>query len=326
MSRYPGRQTMLAAAVGLAAVVIASDVRGQVFYSENFNDGLAATRWTLSGTGGTNVSDFAFDYTVSTTIPAAPRGGGLGLKLDPNVGPTGAISALMAFPNGQSFSGPHTLNFDLWLQWGPGGTGSTEFGLAGVNHTSTGIQLPTAGTGAAATSPPNVLAVGPSPNGIIYGLTGDNGASRDVRLYQNGTEIQGVPGGFIGSGTTPNLIQETGTWGYVQAYTGATPGNQWLQVSVTSVENRTIFEINGRVWADTTLTTPTSPGNIMLGSMDIFASVANPIAYALFDNVTVTVPEPSAVVSGIVGAVGLGGIGLRRRRSRSRRPVDDSTT
>ena len=320
MSRYPGRQTMLAAAVALAAVVCASDVRGQALYSENFNDGLAGTRWTLSGTGGTSTSDFAFDYTVSTTIPVAPRGGGLGLRLDPNVGPTGAISALMAFPNSQSFSLPVTLSFDLWMQYTPSTAGTTEFAIFGLGHSSTAIQSPTTGTG----GPPTIPAIGPSPNGVDYTIVGDNGANRDVRVYVNGTELTGTAGGYVGSGTSAPLIQETGTTPYTNAYTGVAPGNQWLQIDVTALSDRTIYTVNNVLWAQTN--TVATPGNMMLGTMDLFTGVSAQPTFVVYDNVTVTVPEPSAIVSGIVGAVGLGGIGLRRRRSRSRRPVGDSTT
>ena len=72
----------------------------QVFYSEDFQDGNAASRWTVSQAGGVNAADFAFDYST-LGIPLAPNGTGtIGLKLEANLGPTGTSSGIMAFPDG----------------------------------------------------------------------------------------------------------------------------------------------------------------------------------------------------------------------------------
>jgi len=102
-----------AAAVVLAAV--AGVASAQTLYTENFDDGTAASRWTTSQTGGTNLANFAYDYSA-VGIPTAPGGtGSTGLRFDANTGPTGAISAIMAFPNSQNFSGNQTLSFNLWF-------------------------------------------------------------------------------------------------------------------------------------------------------------------------------------------------------------------
>jgi hypothetical protein len=298
------------AALGFLAVP-ASFARAEPLFVENFNDGSAASRWSTSQIGSGNSANFAFDYESSTfNIPAAPRGGGLGLRLDTNATSPGAVSAIMAFPNGQSFSGPHTLSFDLWLQYSPGTDGTTEFAIFGLNHTSTAIRTPTAGVG----GPPTIAAIGPSPNGVDYTIVGDNGANRDVRVYFNGTELPGTAGGYVGSGTTAPLIQETGQPPYTDAYTGTTPGNQWLQVEVTSLADRAIFKVNGELWAETTSLTAT-PGNLMLGTMDLFTSVAAQPVFALYDNVTVAVPEPSTAVALALGAACCGGWAWRRRRT-----------
>lgn len=309
------RRFSIALVAALSLTTAAREARAQALYAENFNDGLAATRWTVSGTGGNSTTDFAFAYTTSTfSIPAAPRGGGLGLRMDPNVGPTGAISAVMAFPNGESFSLPVTMSFDLWMQYTPATAGTTEFAIFGLGHTSTAIQSPTTGTG----GPPTTAAIGPSPNGVDYTIVGDNGANRDVRVYVNGVELPGTAGGYVGSGTSAPLIQETGTTPYSNAYTGATPGNQWLKIDVTALSDRTIYTVNDVLWAQT-ITTATSPGNIMLGTMDLFSGVSANPTFVVYDNVLVTVPEPSAVVTGIAGVVGIGVLGLRRRSGRSSR-------
>ena len=51
-----------------------------------------------------------------------------------------------------------------------GTVGTTEFGIFGLNHSSTAIQTPTSTSG-------TIPSVGPSPNGIDYAMTGDAGAS-----------------------------------------------------------------------------------------------------------------------------------------------------
>ena len=53
-------------ALAVASLLVASTAEGQVLYSENFNNGTAASRWSVSQIGGTNAADFAFDYSNST--------------------------------------------------------------------------------------------------------------------------------------------------------------------------------------------------------------------------------------------------------------------
>jgi len=277
----------------ITVIAANSNVQAQILFSEDFNDGNAAARWTSQETGGVNAVDLAYDY-IAAGIPAAPNGGGLGLRFDTNLGPTGAISAASAFPNGQSFSGPHYLKFDLWLN--VLGTATTEFAIFGVNHTSSTIQTPTGAT----------PGVGPSNNGIDFAITGDNGAARDVRVYVDGAELTGAAGGFAGA------LQSTQNAPYNTAYDAPIPGNQWLEVEVASLGSRAVLKINGETWAETAV--PTASGNIMLGYMDIFASVAPDTVFAVYDNVSVVVPEPSSLA--LLGMASLMGLTLGRSRRR----------
>ena len=196
----------------------------QLFYSEDFEDGNAASRWTVSQAGGVNAADFAFDYGLYG-IPAAPNGTGtIGLKLEANLGPTAASSGIMAFPDGQSFStttGYYTLLFDVWMDV-QSTTGTTEFAIFGVGHTSTAAQAPTSST----------PGVGPSDNGLDFSFTGENGAGRDVRVYVAGAEQTGADntGGYA---RREILFQQDGAQPpYFFAYTGADPSNQWFEVAV----------------------------------------------------------------------------------------------
>jgi fibronectin-binding autotransporter adhesin len=268
----------MVAAAGLTGSAVA-----QVLYTETFDDGTAASRWTTSQTGGTNLANFAYDYSTAG-IPTAPGGtGSTGLRFDTNTGPTGVMSAIMAFPNNQNFSGNQTLSFNLWFNVF-GTTATTETGIFGLNHTSTAIQTPTSTGG-------TIPSVGPSPNGVDYAMTGDAGASRDIRAYINGLELNGTSGGYARNNLYAQVEDVNPYMFAYQPYltsTAAMPANQWLNVAVTAYSGTTLFQVNGQTWARTT--TATGTGNIMLGYMDLFfTSVAGTSIFSVYDNVTVSV-------------------------------------
>jgi len=268
---------------GLALALLPAVAPAQVFYSEDFQDGNAASRWTVSQAGGVNAADFAFDYST-LGIPLAPNGTGtIGLKLEANLGPTGASSGIMAFPDGQSFSttsGSYTLLFDVWMNV-QSTTGSTEFAIFGVGHTSTAAQQPTSVT----------PGTGPSDNGLDFAFTGENGAARDVRVYVAGTEQSGA-GNNGGYARREILFQQDGAQApYFFAYTGEAPENQWLEVGVRVEAEQAQWSVNGQTWATTPV--PVTDGNIMLGYMDVFTSVAGPDIFGLYDNVRV-IASPTA--------------------------------
>ena len=267
----------------LALALLPAVAPAQVFYSEDFQDGNAASRWTVSQAGGVNAADFAFDYST-LGIPLAPNGTGtIGLKLEANLGPTGASSGIMAFPDGQSFSttsGSYTLLFDVWMNV-QSTTGSTELAIFGVGHTSTAAQQPTS------TTP----GTGPSDNGLDFAFTGENGAARDVRVYVAGAEQSGADnnGGYA---RREILFQQDGGQApYFFAYTGEAPENQWLEVGVRVEAEQAQWSVNGQTWATTPV--PVTDGNIMLGYMDVFTSVAGPDIFGLYDNVRV-IASPTA--------------------------------
>lgn len=281
-------RSLLSCLVALLAIGGASRIAvAQVLYTENFNDGSAASRWTTSPSGNPNYAiNYAYDY-VAAGIPVAPSGtSGTGLWMKANT--TGSqAGSVMAFPTGQNFSGNQTLSFDLWFGVS-GSVATTEFGVFGLMHTSTNSQAPTNTTG---TTP----GIGPSPNGVDYALTGDTGASRDVRVYVTGTEKVGTSGGYARNNL---LVQEEQAAPYNFAYqpylTSTTPmaANQWLKVAVTAYSGTTLFQVNGQTWSRSA--TQSGTGNIMLGYMDIFASVSGTGIFGLYDNVTVSVAQAPA--------------------------------
>ncbi|MFM7245347.1 MAG: PEP-CTERM sorting domain-containing protein [Planctomycetaceae bacterium] len=289
----------------LVAGVLVRPASAQVIYSENFDDGQAATRWTTSPSGNPNYAiNYAYDY-ATAGIPLAPSGtSGTGLWMKANT-TVNQIGSVMAFPTGQNFSGNQTLSFDLWF--GVGGTvATTEFGIFGLMHTSTNSQTPTSTSG-------TVPSIGPSPNGVDYALTGDTGASRDVRVYVTGTERVGTSGGYARNNL---LIQEEQAAPYNFAYqpylTSTTPmaANQWLKVAVTAYSGTTIFQVNGQTWARSA--TLSGTGNIMLGYMDIFpfTSVSGTAMFGLYDNVAVSVAQaPATQLVWTPGGTSAGGSG-----------------
>jgi autotransporter-associated beta strand protein len=281
-------RSLLSCLVALVAIGGAYRVApAQVLYTENFDDGNAASRWTTSPSGNPNFAiNYAYDYTTAG-IPVAPSGtSATGLWMKANT--TGAqVGSVMAFPTGQNFSGDQTLSFDLWF--GVSGTvATTEFGIFGLMHTSTASQIPNSTSG-------TIPAIGPSPNGVDYALTGDTGAARDVRVYVNGTERTGTSGGYARNNS---LIQEEQAAPYNFAYqpfltsTTAMAANQWLKVAVTAYSGTTLFQVNGQTWARSA--TMSGTGNIMLGYMDLFTSVSGTGMFGLYDNVNVSVAQAPA--------------------------------
>src|SRR5260370_437509 len=133
-----------------------------VAFSDNFETNSAA-KWNLFWGAGNGVSDFttnwAFDYSatkyvangVTNFIPTAPNSSGTtrGLKLTVNKNDaTAATAGVSLYPKNFSFSNNYALRFDMWINYngGPGGgSGSTEYGSCGLNHTCAPANWTTSG-------------------------------------------------------------------------------------------------------------------------------------------------------------------------------------
>ena len=72
-------------AAGLFVAALPGLSAAQVLYTETFDDGQAATRWTTSPSGNPAYAiDYAFDY-ATASIPVAPSGTSTtGLKMEVN--------------------------------------------------------------------------------------------------------------------------------------------------------------------------------------------------------------------------------------------------
>jgi len=244
----------------LVMVIMAVAVNAQLF-TENFDDGIASTRWTVVEEGTSNVYNLAFDY-VGAGLEAAPNGGGLGFKIEVNT-TEGVASQVLAFPTDKTFTGKYTLSFDCWMNW-TGTDGTTEFALFGVQHTDTEV--------------PNIT-------GLDLAITGDGGSSRDVRLYAEGVEINVDPvdSTAVYVNATQNFTAEPYT------LLGDYAGMQWLQVDVKVTADSAFFFVNDALWVKYPKLTD---GNILLGYMDLFSSLAaDGNNWIVYDNVVVTDDE-----------------------------------
>lgn len=294
---------LLATAVGLAGLLAAS-ARAQetLLFSENFDADISAP-WNVFDGSGTGVADFTaeFNFDYSTLgIPAAPNSTGgttRGVKFTINNNDDVAdVAGVSAYPAGQSFSGDYALRVDMWMGYnGPafGGTGSTEYGLFGINH-----------AGNKATWDDATLA---DSDGVWFAVTGEagTGSTGDYRAYEG---LAGGPpfrlglldAGFLdrdGDGARENEVNPTQSLTFplkaiLPAPPGETPGapgKQWVEVEVRQRGGEVTWLINGFVIASRSNLSGFDSGNIMLGTMDVFASIADPREqnFTLFDNVRV---------------------------------------
>jgi len=266
-----------------------------------FSDSLSAltsANWSFYAGSDDNIPDYttnwAYNYGVTpytfngTTyvIPPAPNSIG---------GPTtcvrftvndsnGVDAAVNIYPGGQSFSGNFALKFDMWLNHpggdlGSGGSGTTEYAICGINHLGTEINWD-------ATNSP------PATDGIWFGVDGDGGALSDYLAFIGNTTGQQIQLTDAASG----LVSSNHTSAAYQALfpasrfeTPGTPGKSWVAGEIDQSNGIVTWKMDGGVIAQRTNASSFTNGNIMLGYMDIFPSIASPLsdAYLLLANVRV---------------------------------------
>jgi len=302
--------TKILAAVAAAGTACAGRAETVVFEDKFEAD--SSANWSVFNASDSGTPDFAvtwaydygtFQYTlngVAAPIPAAPNSSGTtkGVRVSVNKDDVAERSGVNLYPTGKSFSGNYALRFDMWINYNGGaygGTGSTEFGIFGINHLGTQPNY-------AAANPDNLL---PTSDGVWFGVTGEAGANRDYRTYEgdaggNPLEMIGADGGFLdrdGSGTIEQEVLPAEAPDAPLNFvfpsppyeTLGVPGKRWVQVEVRQRNGVITWLINGYVIAEKQNITAWTAGNIMIGTMDIFASVADPKAdnFVLFDNVRV---------------------------------------
>ena len=320
-----------------AAVLICGNAKGQL-YSDAFTTDTSAA-WTIRAASVTAVDDytaqFAFYYAtnkfvrggVTNTIPLAPNStigvatNGLKLTVNKNDA-TPDASGINLYPNlGSTFSNDFALKFDMWVNYNGGefgGSGSTEFAIWGVNMD--GLHTNWAAGGSVEQG-----------DGVWYGVTGEGGAARDWRSYVGDAvipglplELQGISGGFFDRDfdavpeqevfTEPDYAPLRLMFPRPTYETAGVPGKQWVQVEVRQRTNdvggnwvnTVTWLMNGQIIATNTYDAfLQTNGNVMIGTMDPFASIASPAAdnFIIFDNVRVVdlsgapVPQTVAIVA-----------------------------
>jgi len=293
-----GRAGLLA---GLLLAPVAGFQAGAqgILFSDNF-DTDTTSQWNVFEGSGTGVPDFTaqfnFDYSTHG-IPSAPGSVGgttRGVKLTVNNNDnTPDTSAVSIFPKDQTFSGNYAVRFWMWINYngGPyGGTGSTEFGIQGINHAGDKV----------------VWSSAPESDGVFFAVTGEGGAAGDYRSFI------GIPGGpFIRQTGLDSGILDRDANGVVDQEAVSTnpatsplrtifpsppfetpevPGKQWVLGEVRQLNGFVTWSLNGWVIAELDAgSMATFSGNFMLGTMDIFTSIADPRAdnFVLYDNVEV---------------------------------------
>ena len=271
------------ACILVISVTACAPVRAQtIVFSDDFDAGTSAANWSLFSHAGDYTAEFAFDYSTRG-IPSAPNSSGgatIGLRFTVNNNDGNpATDAVSAYPIGVNLPANRVLKFDMWMNYNGGaggGTGSTEFATFGINHAGTQV----------------VWANNASSDGFWFAVSGEGGDSDDYRAYRQATLFSTTAGGYA-AGSRNHTADFYQTLFPSPTYeTQGAPGKHWVEVEVSQHVGVIEWRLNGMLVAfrlDTSLTT----GNLMLGYMDTFSSLADPAEdnFVIFDNVRVEAPD-----------------------------------
>lgn len=311
----------------LAGTVV--QARGETLFSDDFETDTSGNWDLFTGyysdetNPGDSTVEWAFDYSKQTytlfpdsvtgvelPVPPAPGSGDTtrGVRITVNNGDDiGSRFAVNLYPKNKTFSGNFVLSFDAWLNYnGPaeGGSGSTEHAIFGINHTGRNVNWTSFGANFTDPSVPNALPPGvgaSASDGRWFAITGEGGAAIDLRAVEgtgNGApkNLPGSEGGFLdrdGDGSPDN--GDSDPWiGNVfpqpKFETKGAPGKRWVHFEISQQDNVITWRADGWTLASYANTSGQwTNGNIMIGYMDIFNSIANPAQdnWVLYDNVRV---------------------------------------
>lgn len=292
------KKRIFAGCVAVLAIA-ASHASAQIFSSDLNGD---STGWTIVENGDTS-STFQFDYSA-LGIPSAPNGDGtVGVRLASNLtGDDPGGGSAIAISPGIDVSGQYTVQYDFWLNYHA--NGSTEEGGGAVGYDAAAGD-PLNGSGFRANTD--------GDSGTDYRLYAGEGATLDYAIPSlnhtdpANTDLQAA----FPAQTAPDA-QGTG-------YTNTLGGLafQWhtMLVDVDSGAGTATFSVDGFEFGTITASADDLSGDISLVHTDPFGSVAGDanLAFVVYDNVVVTqVPEPSASILALVGA--LAAMAVRRNR------------
>jgi hypothetical protein len=290
-------------ATSIPAVLKVNTTAFPLLFSDNFDTNSSAN-WNLFFGSADGVQDYTADWAYNyggTTytfngqtfmVPSAPNSANAttrGVRFTVNNNDSnGVIAGLNIYPKNQTFSGNFALKFDMWINYpggaggtGTGVTGTTEFAIFGLNHTDTEVNWG-ATNGATST------------DGLWFAVDGEGGtAGTDYRAYL------GNPSGLqtlLAAGAASGIATEDNASGIYPALfptnrfeTIGAPGKEWVAGELSQSNGTITWKLDGTIIAQRANTSSYTSGDVMLGYMDVFASIANPTndAYVLFDNMRV---------------------------------------
>jgi len=268
-----------------------------VLFSDNFDTDSSAN-WNFLWGANDNEPDYttnwAYNYGiipytyngVTYLVPPAPNstnGTSFGVKFTVN-NINGSDAGVNIYPKAQSFGGNFALKFDMWINYpgnaeGGGASGTTQYAIFGLNCRGTEVNWAAASAS--------------STDGIWFGNDGDGGAVVDYLAYLGNlsgtqTELLGTAASGLSQSNHTTSIYTT-LFPSPPSETVGTPGKTWAQYEIDQTNGTLIWKINGTTIAQRANTSSFTSGDIMLGLMDIFPSIANPASqcYVLYDNVRV---------------------------------------
>ena len=329
---------LLSAAL-VAALTAALPADGQIVFSEDFDDGAAAARWSAPFVDAENgvfdgAVDYAFDYSA-VGIPAAPNGGGtVGTLMEVNTtSQTGDQGETVGvFPTGFSLpSGSFRFTADVYFNVETANSGTTEYAHLSV-HTA-GPNSP--GDDSIQDDVPFRFGLSQG-DGLTWQFDGDAGSVTDLFRYEDAGNADA--GAEVGLGSYDDL--PAGVIPGVSTGNNATgPTNSWVTVEIERFGSIVSFSMNGyEIDSILDLAGEFNGGSIQIGYSDPFNSVGvktyevgpdptpfddsdGPFGddipgfahFVVFDNVVVEsiVPEPA---SAAIACVALAGMAATRRR------------
>jgi hypothetical protein len=183
----------------------------------------------------------------------------------------------------------------MWINYNGGtggGSGSTEYGTCGLNHTGTRANWSSAS----------------SSDGIWFAVDGEGGSGgSDYRAYVGSAgapTLLSLANSGLGANGAASANASDPFWQDLlplPAYeTPGVPGKRWVQCELSQIGSLITWQINGVVVAQRTNTSAYTSGNVMIGYMDPFISIANPAAdnFGIIDNVRVLTPATAPSITG----------------------------
>ncbi len=289
--------TISAANSASIAIVDANTAPETVLFSENFDVDHSAN-WTVFEASNDGVPDYAVDFNFPYTsfgIPEAPRGAGNGLFLSVNKDGTVGAAAVNLYPNGaQTFSGNYALRFDMFISVPLPGTSSTEYVLAGINHSGTKTNWTRSGG----------VPAGWTFDGLFAAIIADGGATPGYGLYSPPTTAGNIPTlvasqapAAVASAFKANPYGVVGTVGNSNNPSGFFTHPIWADVELAQIGTVVSLRINHTPIYSFNNTNGFYSGKIMLGYMDPFDSNSSSQSYVVIDNVRVVSIAGLAITS-----------------------------